>query len=521
MTTSRPARPPQAVQGFERSEGEVIASFGTWATGTGPIYRRLADGIRKAIEGGSLPPGQRIPSERQLATVLRVSRTTVVAAYEALRDAGLVESRRGSGTRVAATARPTRSISDGRVPGGTGSSMYQRLIEGPGDLISLTCSAEGAVPELVAAFRELAGADLATAFDEPGYHPAGLPELRQAIADHLTATELPTTPDQILVTTGAHQALVLVSELYLRPGGTVLAESPSWPGCLDVLRSRGAHIVTVPLDDEGPDVRLMAEALADRRPDLVYLMPTFHNPTGVLMSVARRRRIAELCARHDVPVIEDNAYIVQTAAVAPGPSPDASRPLGEPRDLPRLLAAYAPRGAEVLSAGSLAKVIWAGLRMGWVRGPAEIVERLARRKALADLGSPVIDQMLAARLVPQLPRIEAARAPERERRLDRIEKLLRDRLPEWRWRRPYGGSGLWIELPGVDATEFSHVALRHGVEVVPGAVTDPSGAHDRFMRLPYTFTDEVLDLLVDRLARAWAEIGRHGPVDTRPVRVIV
>ncbi|GII85820.1 putative GntR-family regulatory protein [Sphaerisporangium siamense] len=487
----RPRRPDAP----ELPEAEVIAAFGDWATGTGPLYRRLADGVRRAIEGGALPPGQRVPAERQLAASLHLSRTTVVAAYDVLREAGLIESRTGSGTRVAANVRTRRDVTDGRVPGGKASSIYQRLIDGPAQVISLTRSAEGAVPELAQALRELAAGDLSAAFDEPGYHPSGLPALREAVAAYLTGTGLPTTPGQVLVTTGSHQALVLVSELYLRQGSTALAESPGWACCLDVYRARGAHVVTVPIDDDGPDVTAMAAAFADRRPDLVYLMPTFHNPTGVLTSASRRRAIAELSARHEVPILEDNAYIAHTGQ----------------GDTPLLLAAYAPAGAEVLSAGSLAKVVWAGLRIGWVRGPLEIIERLARRKALADLGSPVIDQMLAARLLPRLAEIQAARNPVRDERLAYAEKLLRERLPSWSWRRPAGGSGLWIELPGADAAEFSHVALRHGVEVVPGAITDPTGRHDHYLRLPFTFREDVLDGLVERLAGAWAEFTRRGP----------
>lgn len=494
-----------AAPGFERPESEVIASFATWATGTGPLYRRLADGIRRAIDGGALLPGQRIPSERRLAGTLRLSRTTIVAAYEALRDVGLIESRRGSGTRVAEGARRRRPIGDGGVPGGTATSIFQHLIDGPGELISLAVSVEGAVPELYTAIRDLAGGDLGDLLGDPGYHPTGLPALRQAIADHITETGPPTTPDQILVTTGAHQALVLIAELYLGPGATVLVESPSWPGCLDVFRSRGLGIVTVPLDEDGIDTHALSAALAERAPSLIYVMPTYHNPTGLLMSPARRRRVAELAVRYDVPVIEDNAYTARTSRA----------------DGPALLAAHAPRGAEVLSVGSLAKVVWAGLRIGWVRGPSEIIQRLARRKALADISSAAIDQALAVRLMPQLDRIQAARTPVRERRLAHIEALLTERLPRWRWRRPDGGSGLWIELPGVDAGEFAQVASRYGVEVVPGSTTDPTGAHDRFLRVPFTHERDVLDLLVDRLARAWAEIERHGPLDTPPARVIV
>ncbi|MFI0450217.1 hypothetical protein [Actinomadura sp. 6N118] len=115
-----------------------------------------------------------------------------------------------------------------------------------------------------------------------------------------------------------------------------------------------------------------------------------------------------------------------------------------------------------------------------MRAPADSIQRLARHKALADLGSPVLDQALAARLLP--------------------------RLPAWRFQKPAGGAALWIELPGCDARSFAQVALRHGVEVVPGAVMDPTGTHDNYLRLPYTFPADVLTEVAARLAAAWAEL---------------
>jgi DNA-binding transcriptional MocR family regulator len=193
-------------------------------------------------------------------------------------------------------------------------------------------------------------------------------------------------------------------------------------------------------------------------------------------------------AEHRVPVLEDNAYGIGG------------------RDTPPPIAAYAPRGAEILSADSLAKSVWGGLRTGWVRGPAGVIERLARHKALADLGSPVLDQALAARLLPRLPDIAAARAAVLRQRLDHLTALLGERLPEWRFRPPSGGSALWIELPGQDARGFAQVALRHGVEVVPGAAMDPSGAHDGYLRLPCTFPIDVLTEVTTRLTAAWAEL---------------
>lgn len=486
------------------TERDVVALLGDWASGRGPLYRKLAGALDRAVEDGALLPDDRLPSERELAEALRVSRATVVAAYGELRGTGLLVSRQGSGTRVAPDVRVRRPTTDGRVPGGTAMTIFQRLIDGPGELISTAVAAGGAVPDLAVVLRELVRDDLDELLAGPGYHPSGLPVLREAIADYLTGAGLPTAQDEILVTTGAHQGLVLVTELYVSPGATVVVESPNWPGCLDVFRAAGARLATVPLDEEGPEVRAVSDVLRERKPALLYLMPTYHNPTGVLMSPARRRRVAELAAEHEVAVLEDNVYMTYHSESGVIPAP---------------LAAYAPPGTEMLSLGSLAKAVWGGLRIGWVRGPAEIVQRLARRKVLADIGSPVLDQALAARLLPRLDQILASRAKELGLQLDHVDGLLRERLPSWRWRRPDGGGALWVELPGVDAMAFAQVAIRHGVDVVPGSVMDPGGGHGDHIRLPFTFAPEVLDELVHRLARAWAEIERHGPAPA--VRVVV
>lgn len=174
---------------------------------------------------------------------------------------------------------------------------------------------------------------------------------------------------------------------------------------------------------------------------------------------------------------------------------------------PPPIAAFAPAHAEILSIDSLTKPVWAGLRVGWVRAPAPIAARLARLKALADLGSPVLDQSIAARLLPRVDELTTTRAAARRRRLE----LLAEHLPGWRWSPPDGGSSLWIELPGTDAAVFAQVALRHGVEMIPGATMDAGGAHDNYIRLPFGFPDEVLHELVARLGRAWRELHRLGP----------
>jgi DNA-binding transcriptional MocR family regulator len=468
----------------------------------GGLYRRLADEIAALIGSAELPVGARLPAERRLAESLAISRSTVVAAYDELRARGLVESRRGSGTTVARAAGRGRSRADKRMPTGYGDSLFHRIAVGPGEVISLTYAVDPGLPELAEELIALASSDLPALLDDVGYHPRGLLVLRERIAEHFTESGLPTAPDEIVVTTGAHQAIALVTQMYLRTGAAVAIEQPSWPGCFDLFGAAGGRVVGVPLDDAGIRPDLLTAVFIEHQPAMLFVMPTFHNPTGRLMSANRRRQVAELAARYGVVVVEDNAYSAWDPA---GPS------------IPPPLAAYAPDGAEVLSIGSVSKAVWGGLRIGWIRASRPLAERLARHKALADLGSPVIDQALTARLLPRLTELTAERACVATARKKLMGQLLTERLPEWEWSAPVGGSALWIRLPATDARVFAQVALRHGVEVVAGHAMDPTGSHDDYLRVPFAYSERVLDDAVTRLARAWQELRRHGPAPGVPV----
>ncbi|WP_331767465.1 PLP-dependent aminotransferase family protein [Embleya sp. NBC_00896] len=468
---------------------DLVGLLGDWTSGEGALYRRLATATTRLIADGALPAGTRLPAERRLAKALAVSRATVVSAYDALRAAALAESRRGSGTSVARRPDLPDAAGDGRVRGGQATALLQRMVSGPGDVISLGHAVDGGGPDLASALLDLVREDLPDLLRDAGYHPAGLPALRAAIAAHHTDHGLPTEPDQVLVTTGATQAIALATRLFVRRGAAVVIESPSWPGCIDAFRAAGARLVAVGLDDEGVRVDLLARAFVEHRPALLFVMPTYHNPTGSLMSESRRRRVAALAGEYGVTVMEDSAH---AAATAPG-------------EVPAPIAAHAS-GGRVLTVGSLSKAVWSGLRIGWVRAPRATIEPLARLKAGSDLSTPLLDQALAARLLPGLPALSVERRALMRHRLTTFERLLAERLPDWRPHPPAGGSVLWVELPpDTDARVYAQVALRHGVEVVPGAAMDATGAHDHFLRVPFAFDDEVLRRIADRLAAAWVE----------------
>ncbi|MCY9782602.1 PLP-dependent aminotransferase family protein [Nocardiopsis sp. EMB25] len=487
-----------------RQAATLVDRLGAWATASGPLYRRLTDALRGLVTEGTLVAGERLPSERALASALRISRTTVVSAYDALRAEGVLDSRQGSGTRVSSRIGPVPS--DGWAPGSVANPMYQNLLRDTPRVISVACLRTPALETVEEAVREVVDRDLPALMAEDTYHPRGLPVLRQALADRYTDQGLPTTPDQIVVTTGAHQAVALVAQLYLREGSPVVAEDPGFAGCLDLMRDRGARLLPVRVDDRGIDPIGVRRAIAEHSPHLIYVMPAYHNPTGTLMSAARRRELGELAAQYGVPVLEDSAY---TGIRAP--------------DEPPPLAAFAPRGAEVITVDSLSKVGWAGLRLGWLRAPSEIALRLSRRKVLADLGSPLLEQAVAVRLLPRYDRLAAERSAQLARALDHMEGLLRESMPTWAWRRPAGGAALWVRLPGVNAREFAQVALSHDVELVPGHMMS-AGGEDRFseyFRLPFAYDEATSEELVWRLGRAWRELDRHGPVVDDPVRLVV
>ncbi len=467
---------------------DFASALGDWSMGRGPLYHKLFVGLRDLIERGILSAGTRLPSERAFARDLAVSRATVVAAYDGLRSAALVESRHGSGTRVLAWASRGR----GEDPPSLGTPVFRRLLAGPDDaLISFACAAIPGPNAIADAVRTYPAEELKALLCDTGYVPRGLPALREALAALTTADGLDTTADQILVTTGAHQAITLCASLFVRPGDLVLVENPTYPGCADAFAAAGARLVSLPVDRNGMVVDNLERLLTNSPVAAIFVIPTFQNPTGSVMAGYRRRHMAEVAGRLEVPVIEDNALSHARIGPVELPIPIGSYPGAE--------------RAPVITVGSLSKALWGGLRVGWLRAPQPWLERLARRKVATDLGSGVLDQAVATRLLANLPELEDANSRLLRDRLAATEHLLAAHLPDWTWDRPAGGPALWVKLP-YDAGPFCQLALRHGVEVVPGATFGTEGTFADHVRIPFTADPTVMAEAIQRLAAADADL---------------
>lgn len=463
---------------------KLIDALGPWSAGPGPLHRRLAEALRGAVARGDLAPGARLPAERVLAQALSLSRGTVVAAYEALRQEEVLQSRQGSGTFVPLSNRPAGAAD--RTAPLRRNVVTQGILEGAGKTIPLLGAHVCGAPGLSEGLWRAAFSDLAAELAGPGYLPLGLLSLREAVARHLGAQGLPTGPEQVLITSGAQQALSLSAALFVQQGEGVALEDPTYLTAIDIFKSGGARLLPVPVGPEGVRVEKLREVVERGGPRLIYLIPTFHNPTGAVLPEAGRREVAELARRSGVPVLEDLA-LGELAFSGAAPPP---------------IAAFA-EGGTVLSVGSMSKVFWAGLRVGWVRAEPDVVLRLGRLKVVHDLGTSPLTQAIAVRLLAEGARVRAERCRELAQGLALLTGLLRRHLPTWRFVPPAGGLCLWVQLPAGSASEFAQVALRHGVSIVPGPLTSPDGGCGEHLRLPLLMDDALREEAVLRLSAAW------------------
>ncbi|WP_309647844.1 PLP-dependent aminotransferase family protein [Nocardioides sp.] len=449
-----------------------------------PAYAGLADALRLLIGDGRIGLGTRLPSERELTEALGVSRTTVTRAYAALRESGYAEARQGSGTFT-------------RVPGGRARAHDRSLLPSSGDreAIDLNCAAASAPPGVAQAYAE-AAAELPAYLGGHGYFPAGLPELQAAIAATYDARGLPTAPEQVMVTPGALSAAAIVARAFTGVGDRVLVESPVYPNATLSIRQSGARLAGVPVDPDGWDLGAVATALRETAPRLAYLIPDFQNPTGHLMSEAQREEYASLLRRAHTVAVVDEAH--QALALD-----------GQP--MPRPFAAFAP---DTITIGSASKTFWGGLRLGWIRSPEGQMERLTGARVGLDLGAPVMEQLVLARLLARGEEVVDAQRDRLRPQRDRLAAAVAEHLPDWRFRLPGGGLALWCQLPGPLGTALADEAERRGVIIAPGPVFAAEGGLDQFVRIPWTRSGDELEEAVRRIATAWSVV-RDRPQGSR------
>ncbi|MEV0676651.1 PLP-dependent aminotransferase family protein [Actinosynnema sp. NPDC050436] len=436
----------------------------------------LAAAIRMLVLDGRLPAGTRLPAEREMADALPVSRTMITAALDQLRSEGLVASRRGAGSWISL---PTGSL--GIVPDTplVGQSM-----------VDFARAAPPAIPGLLAAFDSVR-LRLPEHLMDHGYYEHGLPDLRRRIAERFEARGLPTSPDQIVITSGAQHALALALRLLTGPGDRVLVEQPSYPNALDAIKAVSAIPVPVAMTPTGWDLPGIAAAFRQAAPRMAYLVLDFHNPTAHRLDAGGRAELAAIARRARTPLVVDETVLELDLD-------------GDPLDGPPPMASFAED--LVITLGSASKAYWGGLRIGWIRATPEVVHRLVSTRTALDLGSAVVEQMVLADLMADPNAALAGRRALLAAQRDVLMAGLREHCPQWTFRRPGGGLSVWCELDAPISTRVAVVAQNHGIRLAPGARFGAHGGFERWLRLPYVLPSEVLREAVRRLGLVAASV---------------
>jgi len=460
----------------------LIQLLGQWSNGAGPLYRQLADALERQVLSGALRAGDRLPAERSLAETLAVSRGTVVRAFELLEQKEILERVQGRGTTVTGNLLATSPN-----PGFVGDALW-RPEDDSIDLLR-------AIPRLLPSTRQLISEIDLTAYadDLNGSEPLGWWSLRAAIAKLHSAQGLPTSPHQVLVTNGAQQAISLVVNSMVQPGDVVLGEDDTWPGLVDSVRHRRARFEPVPMDSEGIILADLEAKVERCRPTLIALNPQHQNPTGSRLPLDRVKAVAEIARRHRVLVLEDRV----------------AADLGfDRRHLPAIDEFNT--GGYGITISSIGKVAWPGVRLGWMRADAQIINRMRSHKAVNDMFTPALSQILGINIIERYDDFVAERVAGLHSSAEVVIGHLERNLPDWSFLPPRGGYSIWATLPdNVSADAFVRAVGRNGLLLASGRAFCPNDADCSNIRIPFTEEPHVLEAAMERLAETWTTFRDH------------
>ncbi|MEA5052131.1 MAG: PLP-dependent aminotransferase family protein [Propionicimonas sp.] len=454
---------------------ELTRQLGQWTRTHDTLARSLSDALVQLMDAGLLPAGSRLPSQRELAATLGTARGTVVSAYDFLQREGYVTARQGSGFWVRSDSARGRSRMGARMFAFTSNSA---------DWIDLSSGALPASSGVAAAIAALGRNDLDPYLPTDGYFPMGLPGLRRQIAAHYTRDGLPTQPNEILVTSGAQQAVWLAAAAFAGVGVTVLVEEPGYRGGLEAFAATGATVEGIRVVNGGIDVDLVRQL--GPRAQVLYCQTSIHNPTGATMASNARRELAEVINHYGILTVEDTvARDLVLAATAPAP---VLAGLVDPELL--------------VTIGTASKLFWGGLRIGWVVGTEKHLRAILQCKRPIDLAASPLNQLITAHLLDSAAQARRERQLSLAKSLEATEAIVHEIFPDWTWERPHGGSGLWVDTK-LDAVALTETAKRVGVLLAPGPSFSSYRGLRSKLRLPIWHEADVLSEGLGAIAGAF------------------
>ncbi|MDQ0200220.1 aminotransferase-like domain-containing protein [Neobacillus ginsengisoli] len=447
-----------------------------------PLHQQIYEFMKRKIMNGEWTVGTKIPTQRDLAKNFNVNRSTIVYALDELSADGLIESKVGKGTFVVNnTWSLLASIPPPDWNSYVKSGSYQPNIktiqeinraETNPNIIRLGTGELS--PELlpVKEMQQMFKRDSPNTFSLGYSEPKGSIYLRENISNYLKMKKIDVSPASIMIVSGGLQALQLISLGLLHRDSTVFLETPSYLNSVHVFQSAGMNLLGIPMDDEGIRPESLGRLKKQHNGALLYTIPTFHNPTGILMSETRRKDLMDVCMKEKLPIIEDDVY-GDLWFETPPPNP---------------LKSIDGQGL-ILYIGSMSKTLGPGLRIGWVVGPEPVIDRLADIKMQTDYGSSSLSQFIVAEWLSSGlydEYVKKIRTKLRFRR-DFMLEILNDHFkPLATWNFPQGGFYIWLNIKNqISIRKLFKKALIEGILLNPGTIYD---RHNQVhLRLSYAY----------------------------------
>ena len=469
-----------------------------------PLHLQIKKQIQELIQNGVMIEGKRLPPTRSLAKSLNVNRSTVVAAYEELVADGLIEARVGSGSVVTGRRYTERTpflrqpLDWSEIFNISPKAAQDSLIR---DTIVIssqpgTISFAAGIPDSrlypTLVFQKIIRSLLRTKREElfhllptEGYFP-----LMEFLSQGMIRDGKSLGPEEVLITSGSIQGLYLLSKMFLNPDDLVIVESPTFFAALQSFNSQGARVLGIPVDEEGMRLDILENLLGRHHPKFIYTIPTFQNPGGFVMSIERRRKLLDLAYRYSVPIIEEDPY---------------SRIYFEDPPPPSLYSM--DKYNHVIYLSTFSKVLFPGLRIGWVLASKPVIERLTWAKQLVDLSSNALGQSAFYEfcrhglLEKHQEKIQRVYAQKKEIMTSALKKYCNSLLE---WNDPKGGYYLWSKLKeGLSSRALLLELFSQGVAYMSGEIFFPDGKGQEWLRLNFTYPEEAqIEAGIKKLGRA-------------------
>lgn len=438
-------------------------------TADGTLLGNVIATIKQRIAGRALTPGAQLPSIRALAQTLRVSKSTIVEAYERLAAEGIIRSRPGAGFYVAAPLAPLSLADIGPKLDRAIDPLWisRQSLDAGEEVLKPGCGwlPSSWMPEagLRRSLRALARADDATLTDYGT--PLGLPPLRQLLARRMSGRGIEASPEQIMLMESGTHAIDLLCRFLLEPGDAVLVDDPCYFNFHALLRAHRAKVVGVPYTPTGPDVELFAQAVSAHRPRLYITNSAIHNPTGAVLSPVTAHRVLKLAEQAGLTIVEDDIFADFENTPAPR------------------LAAFDGLN-RVVHIGSFSKTLSASVRCGFIAAPRAWVEGLIDLKIATAFGSCRLSSELVLALLKDgsyRKHLDSLRARLARAMVETTARLRAIGIKPWL--RQSAGMFLWCRLPdGIDATDVTHRALAANVVLAPGNAFSLAHTASNFLR---------------------------------------